>query len=110
MTDSEHTELRVAEIIACHGGLSPEESVYVLPGGDICITAGDQDDAWAWDISRPLAEQLDETAADDAAADALENDLPVDHVDEPVDPNDPTLIEADGPVESTERDGSDGAA
>jgi hypothetical protein len=29
--------------------------------------------AWAWDISRPLAEQLAETAADDAAADLLEN-------------------------------------
>ncbi len=28
--------------------------------------------AWAWDISRPLAEQLAETADDNAAADALE--------------------------------------
>lgn len=29
------------------------------------------DAAWAWDISRPIAEQLAETARDDAAADAL---------------------------------------
>lgn len=29
--------------------------------------------AWAWDISRPLAEQLAKTAADDAAADVLES-------------------------------------
>jgi hypothetical protein len=28
-------------------------------------------DNWAWDISRPLAEQFAETAADDAAADAM---------------------------------------
>lgn len=28
--------------------------------------------AWAWDVSRPLAEQFAETAADDAAADASE--------------------------------------
>lgn len=27
--------------------------------------------AWAWDISRPIAEQLAETAADDAAADLV---------------------------------------
>jgi hypothetical protein len=27
--------------------------------------------SWAWDISRPIADQLAETAADDAAADAL---------------------------------------
>lgn len=30
---------------------------------------------WAWDISRPIAEQLAETAADDVAADALGIDL-----------------------------------
>jgi hypothetical protein len=30
--------------------------------------------AWAWDTSRPLAEQFAETAADDAAAEALEDD------------------------------------
>ena len=30
--------------------------------------------AWAWDLSRPLAEQLAETARDDAAADAMVDD------------------------------------
>ena len=39
-------------------------------GGKILIGSAGPD-AWAWDISRPLADQLAETARDDAAADAL---------------------------------------
>ena len=54
-------ELRVAEVIACHGGLADNENVYLLDGG-IAITTGDQDDALSWDISRPLAEQMVEDA------------------------------------------------
>jgi hypothetical protein len=51
-------------MIAVHGGLAEGEALYELPLGSHRISTGDQGDAWAWDISRPLAEQLAETARD----------------------------------------------
>lgn len=56
MTD-ETIDLKIAEVIALHGGLAPDEHLYVLDGG-IAITTGDQDAAWDWDRSRPLREQM----------------------------------------------------
>lgn len=50
--------------IAAQGGLADGENLYELPLGSHRISTGDQGDAWAWDISRPLAEQLAETARD----------------------------------------------
>lgn len=41
-------------------------------------------DAWAWDISRPLAEQFAETVRDDAAADAMVHVTPENLTDEQI--------------------------
>lgn len=64
-------DLRAAKWISVVGGLRDNESMYLLDVG-LAITSGDQDDAWSWDISRSIAEQLAETARVDAAADELE--------------------------------------
>jgi hypothetical protein len=62
-------DLHVAEIIATHEGLRAGDNIYVfVDSSGFFISTGDQDEAYAWDISSPLAEQLAETAADDAAA------------------------------------------
>lgn len=66
---------RIADIAADGGG----ESDVWCDDETTEIAGGPWQDAfnaalWTWDISRPIAEQLAETAADDAAADTMEAD------------------------------------
>lgn len=70
-------EMRAAEKIADIASIGGGESDVWCDDETTTITGGpwlDQFNAslWDWDTSRPLAEQFAETAADDAAADALE--------------------------------------
>jgi hypothetical protein len=50
--------------------LADGEDLYELPLGSHRITTGDQGDAWAWRVDRTIAEQLAETARDDAETSA----------------------------------------
>lgn len=73
-------EMRAAESLAAGSTYHPDICDDVWDMGSGTLGFGDSEylpETWAWDISRPLAEQLAETAADDAAADALES-CPVD--------------------------------
>jgi hypothetical protein len=77
--DEPEPDVSAGRIVAMSSPVSHNWNLYLLEGGAIAITAGDQDNAWGWDPTRTIAEQLDECLseyrAEAASFDAIEYEI-----------------------------------
>jgi hypothetical protein len=58
--DEPHADVSAGRFVAMNSPVSHDWNLYLLDGGSIAITSNDQDNAWSWDPTRTIAEQIDE--------------------------------------------------